>query len=199
MRWSASWRDLPSRPHRGREYIELRSSNRTVQPSGAEHPALIPHRALPRRNATAQTARRHVGLPLRGRRRVVRHRDRERCGWQALVETLGCPQWMSDARFETPAGRKPILTPIEAELAQENPRLRGRSAGRPAAGARRRERRGGPAVTSWKIASSRRRAIGAGVGSLAEMRSHMSMCAHLAGMTSDPAPIAARLELGDLP
>jgi crotonobetainyl-CoA:carnitine CoA-transferase CaiB-like acyl-CoA transferase len=39
--------------------------------------------------------------------------------WQGLVETLGRPQWMADARFDTLMGRSAGIDVIEQKLAQE--------------------------------------------------------------------------------
>jgi benzylsuccinate CoA-transferase BbsF subunit len=43
-------------------------------------------------------------------------------GWQALVEVLGRPQWMTDPRLDTLAGRTECLDMVEAKLAQETGR-----------------------------------------------------------------------------
>jgi benzylsuccinate CoA-transferase BbsF subunit len=43
-------------------------------------------------------------------------------GWQALVETLGRPQWMTDSRLDTLMGRSADIDAIEAKLAQETRR-----------------------------------------------------------------------------
>jgi benzylsuccinate CoA-transferase BbsF subunit len=40
-------------------------------------------------------------------------------GWQALVETLGRPQWMTDPRLDTLSGRSQSIDMIESKLAQE--------------------------------------------------------------------------------
>jgi benzylsuccinate CoA-transferase BbsF subunit len=40
-------------------------------------------------------------------------------GWQALVETLGRPQWMTDPRLDTLSGRSQSIDMIEERLAQE--------------------------------------------------------------------------------
>jgi len=126
------------------QYIELSQLESTVNLLG---PSILRYsrigRAATPQRQPAQGLGAMWGLPLRGRRRVVRHRDRDDAGWQALVETLGCPQWMSDARFETPAGRNANIDAIEAEPSPGNPRFEAERLVALLQAARRRERRGG--------------------------------------------------------
>jgi benzylsuccinate CoA-transferase BbsF subunit len=43
-------------------------------------------------------------------------------GWQALAETLGRPQWMTDPRLDTLMGRSEYIDAIESKLAEETRR-----------------------------------------------------------------------------
>jgi crotonobetainyl-CoA:carnitine CoA-transferase CaiB-like acyl-CoA transferase len=110
--------------HRARtgegQYIELAQLESTVNLLGPSILRYSASGALPRRNGNRRNGSAPCGVfPCAGDDVWCAIEIENDAGWQALVETLGCPQWMSDARFETPAGRNANIDAIEAELAQE--------------------------------------------------------------------------------
>ena len=120
-RWS---RLLAAIFHRARtgegQYIELAQLESTVNllgPSILRYSATgaLPHRTGNRREGSAPCG----VFPCAGDDVWCAIEVENDAGWQALVEALGRPQWMTDARFETLMGRSQSIDTIEAKLAQE--------------------------------------------------------------------------------
>jgi benzylsuccinate CoA-transferase BbsF subunit len=102
------------------QYIELAQLESTVNllgPSILRYSATcaLPHRTGNRREGSAPCG----VFPCSGDDVWCAIQVETDAGWQALVEVLGRPQWMSDARFETLMGRGQSIDTIEVKLAQE--------------------------------------------------------------------------------
>jgi benzylsuccinate CoA-transferase BbsF subunit len=110
--------------HRARtgegQYIELAQLESTVNLLG---PSILRYSAsgtLPRRNGNRRDGSAPCGVfPCAGDDTWCAIEIETDTGWQALAETLGRPQWMADACFDTLAGRSAGSDAIEAKLAQE--------------------------------------------------------------------------------
>ena len=121
MRWSPCWppSSIACAPARG-NISSWRSSNSTVNllgPSILRYSATgaLPHRTGNRREGSAPCG----VFPCSGDDVWCAIQVEDDAGWQALVEVLGRPQWMTDARFETLMGRSQSIDTIEVKLAQE--------------------------------------------------------------------------------
>ncbi len=133
--------------HRARtgegQYIELAQLESTVNLLG---PSILRYSAIRRAAAPHRQSARGLGAV----RRIPRSGDDVWCaiqveddaGWQALVEVLGRPQWMTDTRLETLMGRSQSIDTIEVKLGRET-RKHDAAELVSAASARRRELRGG--------------------------------------------------------
>jgi len=102
------------------QYIELAQLESTVNllgPSILRYSATgaLPHRTGNRREGSAPCG----VFPCSGDDVWCAIQVETDAGWQALVEVLGRPQWMSDARFEALIGRGQSIDTIEVKLAQE--------------------------------------------------------------------------------
>jgi benzylsuccinate CoA-transferase BbsF subunit len=110
--------------HRARtgegQYIELAQLESTVNLLG---PSILRYSAsgtLPRRNGNRRDGSAPCGVfPCAGDDTWCAIEIETDTGWQALAETLGRPQWMADACFDTLAGRSAGSDAIETKLAQE--------------------------------------------------------------------------------
>jgi benzylsuccinate CoA-transferase BbsF subunit len=110
--------------HRARtgegQYIELAQLESTVNLLGPSILRYSASGALPRRNGNRRDGSAPCGVfPCAGDDVWCAIEIENDAGWQALVETLRRPQWMTDARFDTLAGRSADIDVIEAKLAQE--------------------------------------------------------------------------------
>jgi benzylsuccinate CoA-transferase BbsF subunit len=114
--------------HRARtgegQFIELAQLESTVNLMG---PSILRYAAtgtLPRRNGNRRNGSAPCGVfPCAGDDVWCAIEIEDDRGWQALVEVLGRPQWMADARFDTLEGRSQCLDTIEEKLAQETRRF----------------------------------------------------------------------------
>jgi benzylsuccinate CoA-transferase BbsF subunit len=110
--------------HRARtgegQYIELAQLESTVNLLGPSILGYAASGALPRRSGNRRNSSVPCGVfPCAGDDvwcAIEIENDRT---WQALAETLGRPQWMTDPSFDTLAGRSASIDAIEAKLAQE--------------------------------------------------------------------------------
>ena len=110
--------------HRARtgegQYIELAQLESTVNLMG---PSILHHSAsgaLPHRNGNRRDGSAPCGVfPCAGDDVWCAIEIENDAGWQALIETLGRPQWMTDSGFDTFAGRSENIEAIETKLAQE--------------------------------------------------------------------------------
>jgi benzylsuccinate CoA-transferase BbsF subunit len=116
--------------HRARtgegQYIELAQLESTVNLLG---PSILRYSAsgeLPRRTGNRRDGAVPRGVfPCAGDDVWCAIEIENDAGWQALVETLGSPAWMTDPAFATLPGRSAGIDAIEGKLAQET---RGRNA-----------------------------------------------------------------------
>ena len=102
------------------QYIELAQLESTVNllgPSILRYSAsgALPHRTGNRREGSAPCG----VFPCSGDDVWCAIQVENDAGWQALVEVLGRPQWMTDTRFETLMGRCQSIDTIEIKLAEE--------------------------------------------------------------------------------
>jgi benzylsuccinate CoA-transferase BbsF subunit len=110
--------------HRARtgegQYVELAQLESTVNLLG---PSILRYSAsgtLPRRNGNRREGSVPCGVfPCAGNDEWCAIEIENDAGWQALGETLGRPQWMTDPRFNRLKGRSADIEAIEARLAQE--------------------------------------------------------------------------------
>src|ERR1700731_5400147 len=115
--------------HRARtgegQYIELAQLESTVNLMG---PSLLRYSAsgaLPRRNGNRRNGSAPCGVfPCAGEDVWCAIEIENDTGWQALVETLGRPQWMTDPCLDTMSGRSADLDAIEGKLGQETRRFK---------------------------------------------------------------------------
>jgi benzylsuccinate CoA-transferase BbsF subunit len=110
--------------HRARtgdgQYIELAQLESTVNLLGPSIVRYSASGALPRRTGNRRHGSAPCGVfPCAGEDVWCAIEIENDTGWQALVETLGRPQWMTDPRLDTPAGRSQSIDMIEGKLAQE--------------------------------------------------------------------------------
>jgi benzylsuccinate CoA-transferase BbsF subunit len=113
--------------HRARtgegQYIELAQLESTVNLMGPSILRYSATGALPRRNGNRRNGSAPCGVfPCAGDDVWCAIEIEDDRGWQALVEVLGRPQWMTDAGFDTREGRTQSLNTIEAKLAHETRR-----------------------------------------------------------------------------
>jgi benzylsuccinate CoA-transferase BbsF subunit len=116
--------------HRARtgegQYIELAQLESTVNLMGPSIMRYSASGALPHRNGNRRAGSVPCGVFRCAGEDVWCAIEIETdTGWQALVETLGRPPWMTDSRFDTLPGRSADIDAIEARLAEET---RGRKA-----------------------------------------------------------------------
>jgi benzylsuccinate CoA-transferase BbsF subunit len=110
--------------HRARtgegQYIELAQLESTVNLLGPSILRYAASGALPRRDGNRRNGAAPCGVfPCAGDDVWCAIEIESDAGWQALVEALGRPQWMTDAGFATLAGRSENIDAIEAKLAHE--------------------------------------------------------------------------------
>jgi benzylsuccinate CoA-transferase BbsF subunit len=110
--------------HRARtgegQYIELAQLESTVNLLGPSILRYAASGALPRRDGNRRNGAAPCGVfPCAGDDVWCAIEIENDAGWQALVEALGRPQWMTDAGFATLAGRSKNIDAIEAKLAHE--------------------------------------------------------------------------------
>jgi benzylsuccinate CoA-transferase BbsF subunit len=113
--------------HRARtgegQYIELAQLESTVNLMGPSILRYAATGALPRRSGNRRNGSAPCGVfPCAGDDVWCAIEIEDDRGWQALVDVLGRPQWMTEARFATLKGRTQLLDTIEARLAQETRR-----------------------------------------------------------------------------
>ncbi|HEY3642729.1 MAG TPA: CoA transferase [Xanthobacteraceae bacterium] len=114
--------------HRARtgegQYIELAQLESTVNLLG---PSIMRYSAsgtLPRRNGNRRNGSAPCGVfPCAGDDVWCAIEIENDAGWRAMAEVLGRPQWMTDSRLDTLAGRSESIDAIEAKLAQETQRF----------------------------------------------------------------------------
>jgi benzylsuccinate CoA-transferase BbsF subunit len=114
--------------HRARtgegQYIELAQLESTVNLLGPSIMRYSTSGALPRRNGNRRNGSAPCGVfPCAGDDVWCAIEIENDEGWQALVEVLGRPQWMTDPRLDTLTGRSESIDAIEAKLAQETQRF----------------------------------------------------------------------------
>ena len=110
--------------HRARtgegQYIELAQLESTVNLMGPSILHYSASGALPHRNGNRRDGSAPCGVfPCAGDDVWCAIEIENDAGWQALIETLGRPQWMTDSGFDTFAGRSENIEAIETKLAQE--------------------------------------------------------------------------------
>jgi benzylsuccinate CoA-transferase BbsF subunit len=110
--------------HRARtgegQYIELAQLESTVNLLGPSILRYAASGALPRRDGNRRNGAAPCGVfPCAGDDVWCAIEIENDASWQALVEALGRPQWMTDAGFATLAGRSKNIDAIEAKLAHE--------------------------------------------------------------------------------
>jgi benzylsuccinate CoA-transferase BbsF subunit len=110
--------------HRARtgegQYIELAQLESTVNLLGPSILRYAASGALPRRDGNRRNGAAPCGVfPCAGDDVWCAIEIENDAGWQALVEALGRPRWMTDAGFATLAGRSANIDAIEAKLAHE--------------------------------------------------------------------------------
>src|SRR5882672_379884 len=110
--------------HRARtgegQYIELAQLESTVNLMGPSIMRYSASGALPRRNGNRRNGSVPCGVfRCAGEDVWCAIEIESDAGWQALVETLGRPQWMTDSRLDTLPGRSADIDAIEARLAEE--------------------------------------------------------------------------------
>jgi benzylsuccinate CoA-transferase BbsF subunit len=113
--------------HRARtgegQYIELAQLESTVNLLGPSILRYAASGALPRRTGNRRNGSAPCGVFRCAGEDVWCAIEIENdTGWQALVETLGRPQWMTDRRLDTLPGRSQTIDMIEEKLAQETRR-----------------------------------------------------------------------------
>jgi benzylsuccinate CoA-transferase BbsF subunit len=113
--------------HRARtgegQYIELAQLESTVNLLGPSILRYAASGALPRRTGNRRNGSAPCGVFRCAGDDVWCAIEIENdAGWQALVETLGRPQWMTDPRLDTLPGRGQSIDMIEDKLAQETRR-----------------------------------------------------------------------------
>jgi len=115
--------------HRARtgegQYIELAQLESTVNLLGPSIMRYSASGALPRRNGNRRHGSAPCGVfPCAGDDVWCAIEIENDEGWQALVEVLGRPQWMTDPRLDTVTGRSESIDAIEANLARETRRCK---------------------------------------------------------------------------
>jgi benzylsuccinate CoA-transferase BbsF subunit len=110
--------------HRARtgegQYIELAQLESTVNLMGPSILRYSASGALPYRNGNRRNGSAPCGVfPCAGEDVWCAIEIENDAGWQALVETLGRPQWMTDPGLGTLIGRSQNIDMIEQKLAQE--------------------------------------------------------------------------------
>jgi benzylsuccinate CoA-transferase BbsF subunit len=102
------------------QYIELAQLESTVNLMGPSILRYSASGALPYRNGNRRNGSAPCGVfPCAGEDVWCAIEIESDAAWQGLVETLGRPQWMADARFDTLMGRSAGIDVIEQKLAQE--------------------------------------------------------------------------------
>jgi benzylsuccinate CoA-transferase BbsF subunit len=115
--------------HRARtgegQYIELAQLESTVNLLGPSILRYSASGALPRRNGNRRNGSAPCGVfPCAVEDEWCAIEIENDRGWQALVDVLGRPPWMTDSRFDTMSGRSADLDAIEGKLAQETRRFK---------------------------------------------------------------------------
>jgi benzylsuccinate CoA-transferase BbsF subunit len=115
--------------HRARtgegQHIELAQLESTVNLLGPSILRYSASGALPRRNGNRRDGSAPCGVfPCAGDDVWCAIEIEDDAGWQALVEALARPQWMTDPGFDTLMGRTQCLDTIEGKLAQETRRFK---------------------------------------------------------------------------
>jgi benzylsuccinate CoA-transferase BbsF subunit len=110
--------------HRARtgegQYIELAQLESTVNLMGPSILRYSASGALPHRDGNRRNGSVPCGVfPCAGEDVWCAIEIESDAGWQALVETLGRPQWMTDPGLDTLMGRGAGIDMIEGKLAQE--------------------------------------------------------------------------------
>jgi benzylsuccinate CoA-transferase BbsF subunit len=107
------------------QYIELAQLESTVNLMGPSILRYSASGALPHRDGNRRAGSVPCGVfPCAGDDVWCAIEVENNAGWQALRETLGRPQWMTDPRFDTLAGRSAEIDAIEAQLARETRALK---------------------------------------------------------------------------
>jgi benzylsuccinate CoA-transferase BbsF subunit len=102
------------------QYIELAQLESTVNLLGPSILRYSATGALPQRTGNRRDGSAPCGVfPCAGEDVWCAIQVETDAGWQALVEVLGRPQWMTDTRFETLMGRSQSIDTIEVKLAEE--------------------------------------------------------------------------------
>jgi benzylsuccinate CoA-transferase BbsF subunit len=102
------------------QYIELAQLESTVNLMGPSILRYSASGALPYRNGNRRNGSAPCGVfPCAGEDVWCAIEIENDAGWQALVETLGRPQWMTDPGLGTLIGRSQNIDMIEQKLAQE--------------------------------------------------------------------------------
>jgi benzylsuccinate CoA-transferase BbsF subunit len=105
------------------QYIELAQLESTVNLLGPSILRYSATGALPRRTGNRRDGSAPCGVfPCAGDDVWCAIEIENDAGWQALVEALGRPPWMTDPAFDTLTGRGASLDAIETKLAQETRR-----------------------------------------------------------------------------
>jgi benzylsuccinate CoA-transferase BbsF subunit len=115
--------------HRARtgegQYIELAQLESTVNLLGPSILRYSASGALPRRTGNRRDGSAPCGVfPCAGEDVWCAIEIENDTGWQALVEVLERPHWMTDPRLDTMSGRSADLDAIEGKLPQETRRFK---------------------------------------------------------------------------
>jgi benzylsuccinate CoA-transferase BbsF subunit len=115
--------------HRARtgegQYIELAQLESTVNLLGPSILRYSASGAVPRRNGNRRNGSAPCGVFRCAGEDVWCAIEIENdTGWQALVEVVGHPQWMTDPSLDTMSGRSANLDAIEGKLAEETRRFK---------------------------------------------------------------------------
>jgi benzylsuccinate CoA-transferase BbsF subunit len=103
------------------QYIELAQLESTVNLLGPSILCYSATGALPHRTGNRRDGSAPCGVfPCAGDDVWCAIQVETDAGWQALVDVLGRPPWMTDTRFETLMGRSQSIDTIEVRLAEES-------------------------------------------------------------------------------